>query len=143
MKKLPLCALLSGAMFAISGTIVLMQLAPRPDPFPLFLPLIWNVIMVTIGVGIILRCDCARRAGIAWGVFCLLASLALGAAAFYWLLPQQAEPLGTHRLIFMLVTVAFGIVFGIWQLIAFKSLAVREWTDASHSGSGSSQPHHS
>jgi len=126
MKKLPLCALLGAALFVVSGTVILVQLAPTPDPFPLFLPLVWNVIMVGIGSSIILRCDCARCAGIIWGIFCLLASLALGAAAFYWLLPQQTEPLGTARLVFMLLTVGFGIVFGIWQLIAFHSPAVRE-----------------
>lgn len=126
MKKLPLCALLGAALFVVSGTILLVQLAPTPDPFPLFLPLVWNVIMVGIGSSIILRCDCARCAGIVWGIFCLVASLALGGAAFYWLLPQQTEPLGTARLVFMLLTVGFGVVFGIWQLIAFNSPAVRQ-----------------
>ena len=100
MKKLPLCTLLFGAIFAVSGTIALVQTAPRPEPFPLFFPLLWDLIMVGIGAGVILRCDCARRAGMIWGAFCIVASLAIGAAAFGWLWPQQAEPLGTHRLIF-------------------------------------------
>jgi len=145
MKKLPLCTLLSGALFAIFGTIVLAKLAPRPDPFPLFLPLTWDVIMVGIGSGIILRCDCARRAGVIWGIFCILASLAIGAAAFGWLLPQQAEPMGTQRLIFMGLSVVFGLIFGIWQLFAFNSPAVREWTDGAHHShpSASSTPHRS
>ena len=129
MKKLPLCTLLFGAVFAISGTIALILHAPRPEPFPLFFPLMWDAIMVAIGVGIILRCDCARRAGMIWGAFCIIASLVIGAAAFGWLLPQQAEPLGTHRLIFMLVTVGFGLIFGVWQLFALNSPSVRAWTE--------------
>lgn len=143
MKKLPFCALLSGALFAIFGIVLLAQLAPRPDPLPLFLPLVWDAIMVTIGVGITLRCDCKRCAGIVWGIFCILASLALGAAAFGWLLPQKAEPLGTPRLVFMVVTIAFGVLFGIWQLFAVNSPAVRAWTNSHHDGHDHlSQPHH-
>jgi tryptophan-rich sensory protein len=129
MKKLPLCTLLGGAAFAIAGTVSLLQLAPRPDPFPLFFPLMWDLIMVAIGAGLILRCDCARRAGIAWSVFCIIASLAIGTAAFGWLLPQHGEPLGTQRMIFMFVSVAFGLVFGVWQIFALNSPAVREWTE--------------
>jgi hypothetical protein len=149
MKKLPLCTLVFGAIFAISGTIALVQTAPRPEPFPLFFPLIWDLILVAIGAGIILRCACARRAGVVWGIFCILASLAIGAAAFGWLLPQQAqaEPLGTHRLVFMLVTVGFGLIYGIWQLIAFHSPSVREWTEPPirpiDDGHRSHQPQHS
>ncbi len=128
MKKLPLCTLLGGALFAIFGTIALMEIAPRPDPFPLFFPLAWDAIMVAIASGIILRCDCARRAGLIWGIFCLLASLAIGAAALGWLWPQQTEPMGHQRMIFMGLTVFFGFAFGIWQLIAFNSPEVRAWT---------------
>jgi hypothetical protein len=143
MKKLPFCALISGALFAIFGTILLAQLAPRPDPFPLFLPLAWDMIMVAISVGIVLRCDCARRAGLIWGVFSLLASLALGASALGWLMPQESEPLSGQRLIFMSVTVAFGVVFGIWQLFALNSPAVRAWTDPQQADHPHmSQPHH-
>lgn len=135
MKKLPLCVLLSSALFAVAGTVILVQFAPHPDPFPLFFPLVWDVVMVGTAAGIVLRCDCARCAGIIWGVFCILASLAIGAAAFWWLLPQQAEPMGTPRLVFMLVTVAFGLIFGIWQLFAVNSPSVRSWTEHSHHGS--------
>jgi hypothetical protein len=131
MKKLPLCTLLGGAAFAIFGTVALHQVAPRPDPFPLFFPLMWDLIMVAIGAGLILRCDCARKAGIAWGIFCILASLAIGASAFGWLLPQPNEPLSKQRLIFMFVSVAFGLLFGIWQLFALNSASVREWTGPS------------
>lgn len=132
MKKLPLCVLFGSAVFAIAGTVTLVQLAPQPEPFPLFFPLIWDLVMVGTAVSIVLRCDCARCAGIVWGVFCILASLAIGAAALLWLLPQQAEPLGTHRLVFMLVTVGFGLVFGIWQLFALNSPSVRSWADHAH-----------
>lgn len=132
MKKLPLLVLLGSAAFAIAGTVILVQLTPSPDPFPLFLPLLWNVVMVAVSSSVVLRCDCARCAGITWGIFCILASLALGAAAFYWLLPQQTEPLGGARLVFMLVTVAFGVVFGIWQLIAVNSPAVRSGNPSQH-----------
>lgn len=144
MKKLPLCMLFSSAVFAVAGTVLLTQIAPQPDPFPLFFPLIWDLVMVGAAVGIILRCDCARCAGLIWGIFCILASLAIGAAAFFWLLPQQAEPLGTQRLIFMLVTVAFGLLFGIWQLFALNSTSVRNWTEHTHHGDAHThQPHHS
>lgn len=144
MKKLPLCTLVFGAVFAISGTVALIQNAPRPEPFPLFFPLMWDLIMVAIGGGIILRCDCARRAGIIWGAFCIVASLVIGAAAFGWLLPQHSEPLSTHRLVFMLVTVAFGLVFGVWQLFALNSPAVRSWTEPEpHTDAHVSRAHHS
>lgn len=134
MKKLPLCVLFSSALFAIAGTITLIQIAPQPEPFPLFFPLMWDLIMVGTAASIVLRCDCRRCIGLIWGIFCILASLAIGAAAFFWLLPQQAEPLGTHRLVFMLVTVAFGLVFGIWQLFAVNSPSVRSLTDPAHVG---------
>jgi len=67
------------------------------------------------------------------------------AAAFDWLLPQQAEPMGMQRLIFMFVSVAFGLVFGIWQLFALNSPSVRAWTEPErHTQHHShSQPHHS
>jgi hypothetical protein len=142
MKKLPLCALFCGAGFAIAGTILLAQLTPRPSPLALFLPLLWDLIMVAIGVGVILRCDCSRRSGIVWGIFCILASLAIGAAAFDWLIPQQSEPLGSQRLLFMIVTVGFGLVFAIWQMFALNSPAVRAWTDPAHADEHTSQPHH-
>lgn len=142
MKKLPLCALLCGAGFAIAGTILLAQLTPRPNPLVLFLPLFWDLIMVAIGAGVILRCDCSRRSGVVWGVFCILASIAIGAAAFDWLLPQQSEPLGNQRLLFMIVTVGFGLVFSIWQMFALHSPAVRAWTDPAHADPHASQPHH-
>lgn len=142
MKKLPLCTLIGSAVFAIAGTVALLQLAPRPDPFPLLFPLLWDLIMVAVGAGLILRCDCARRAGIIWGVFCILASLAIGAAALGWLLPQPAEPLTTQRMVFMGVSVAFGLLFGIWQLFALNSPSVRAWTEPTHTHSDKHAPTH-
>lgn len=144
MKKLPSCMLLSSAAFAIAGTIALSRVAPRPDPFPLFFPLAWDLIMVGIGLGVIFRCDCARRAGLAWGVFCIFASLVIGAIALGWLWPQGTEPLGRPRLVFMCLTVAFGLIFGIWQLFALNSPEVRAWTDPDHrlDPGTHSQPHH-
>jgi hypothetical protein len=82
-----------------------------------------------------------------WGAFCIIASLAIGAAAFGWLLPQQSEPLGMHRLVFMLVTVGFGLIFGVWQLFALNSPSVRAWTEPQHENdhhaTGHTQPRHS
>jgi hypothetical protein len=143
MKKLPFCMLLSSGAFAVAGTVLLTQIAPQPDPFPLFFPLLWDLVMVGAAVGIVLRCDCARCAGMIWGVFCILASIAIGAAAFFWLLPQQGDPMGTERLVFMLVTVAFGLLFGVWQLFAVNSPAVRNWAEHTHHPDTPTQPHHS
>lgn len=142
MKKLPLCTLLCAAGFAIAGTILLAQLTPRPSPLALFLPLLWDLIMVAISVGVVLSCDCSRRTGFVWGIFCVIASLGIGAAAFDWLLPQQNEPLGLQRLLFMIVTVGFGLIFAIWQLFALNSPTVRAWTDPAHTDDPTSQPHH-
>jgi hypothetical protein len=128
MKKLPLCTLLGGALFAIAGTVLLFQIVPYPEPFPLFLPLMWDLIMVAIGAGIILKCNYARRAGMVWGIFCILASLAIGAAAFGWLLPQPREPLTTERHVFMFVTVVFGVLYGVWQFLTLRSPAMQAWT---------------
>lgn len=129
MKKLPLCALVGGAGFVIAGTTLLAQLDPKPNATALFLPLLWDAVMVVIGAAIILRCDCARRSGLVWNVFCFLATLAIGVAAFDWLLPQRSEPLGTTRIVFMLLTVGFGLVYSIWQAVAFYSPSVRAWVE--------------
>ena len=128
MKKLPFCTLLGGALFAVAGTVLLIQIVPEPEPFPLFLPLMWDLIMVAIGAGIILKCNYARRAGMAWGIFCIVASLAIGAAAFGWLLPQPPEALTTERHVFMFVTVTFGVIYGIWQFMTLRSPAMQAWT---------------
>jgi len=143
MKKLPLCTLIGGALFAIGGTIALLDLARRPEPLLLFFPLAWDLVMVAIGVGVILRYDCARRAGMVWGVFCLLASLAVGLACFSWLSPQQPDPPDAHRVIFTLLSVGFGVIFGIWQLVAFNGPEMRAWTASERTAAPvASEPHH-
>ena len=128
MKKLPLCALLGGALFAIIGTVLLLEFARRREPLLLSIPLVWDLVMVTIGAGVVLRCDCARRAGLLWGIFCIVASLLLGGTVFEWVLPKQADSTDPHRLVFLALSVGFGLVYGVWQLIAFNSPAVRAWT---------------
>ena len=80
MKKLPLCTLSAGALFVTIGTIALVRLTPRPDPFGLLFPLVWDLAMVGIGLGIVFRSDCARKAGIAWSIFCIIATLGVGGA---------------------------------------------------------------
>jgi hypothetical protein len=100
--------------------------------------------MVAIGLSVMLRCDCARRAGLVWGIFCILATLFVGGTSFEWVLPQQAASTGTHRLIFVILSVGFGVVYGIWQLIAFYSPAVRAWTvHHTHEHHDHSHPAHS
>lgn len=141
MKKLPLCALISSAGFAVAIAILLLELAPRPSPFVLFLPLLWDAVMVGVSAAITLRCGCARRIGFTWAAFCVLATLGIGAAAFDWLLPQTSEPLSSARVVFMVVTVGFGVVFSVWQFFALNSRAVRDWTD-SESGSAHPSPLH-
>ncbi|HVU25516.1 MAG TPA: hypothetical protein VHE13_15415 [Opitutus sp.] len=133
MKKLSVCALLGGALFALGGTAALVELASRRfGTLFLFFPLAWDLVMVALGLCIVLRCECARRAAVAWGIFCVFASLLVGVAAFDWLLPQQSEPPGVHRMIFMILSVGFGVIFGIWQLVAFKSPELRSWAGPGH-----------
>ncbi|HWA88247.1 MAG TPA: hypothetical protein VG710_18615 [Opitutus sp.] len=136
MKKLSVCALLGGALFALGGTGALFELASwRFGLLFLFFPLAWDLVMVALGVCVVLRCECARRAALAWGIFCVIASLLVGVASFDWLLPQQAEPPGVHRMIFMMLSVAFGVIFGVWQLVAFNSAELRAQFEHR-------QPHH-
>jgi hypothetical protein len=138
MKKFSVCALLGGALFAIGGTAALVELASRRFGLLfLFFPLAWDLVMVALGLCIVLRCECARRPAFVWGVFCVIASLVVGFASFDWLVPQQAEPPDTHRLIFMMLSVAFGLGFGVWQLFAFNSPELRMSTVDDHA-----EPHH-
>ncbi len=141
MKKLPLCSLLGGALFAIAGTVVLLEYARRREPLLLSIPLVWDIVMVAIGAGVVLRCDCARRAGLVWGVFCIVASLLLGGAAFAWVLPQQGDTVDPHRLVFLVLSAAFGVIFGVWQLFAFNSTVVKAWTAAEQPGEHSKPQH--
>ena len=128
MKKLPLCTLLAGALFVVVGTIALVRLTPRPDPFGLLFPLLWDLAMVGIGLGIVFRCDCARRAGIAWSIFCIIATLGVGGATLFWTLGQGNNALGRDRLAFLAVTIAFGVLFGLWQFLTLRSPAAQAWT---------------
>ena|SRR5690242_9615264 len=127
MKKLPFCALSAGALFVILGTLALLYLTPRPEPFPILFPLLWDLAMVGIGLGVIFRCEVARKQGVLWGVFCIIASLVVGAAAVVWIRLQHQESLGVERMIFMAVTIGFGVIFGIWQLIILRSPTALTW----------------
>ncbi len=129
MKKLPLCTLSAGALFVTIGIIALVRLAPRPDPFGLLFPLVWDLAMVGIGLGIVFRSDCARKAGIAWSIFCIIATLGVGGATIFWALDQSNHSLGRDRLGFLAVTIAFGVLFGLWQLLVLRSPAAQEWTE--------------
>ena len=128
MKKLPYCPLLAGAFFVVFGIHTLLQLTHRTEPFGLLFPLLWDLTMVAIGLGIILRCDVARKAGVLWGIFCLVASVVIGIAAFRWAFQPRSVPLGHDRLFFMFLAVAFGLLFGAWQWRVLQSPAAREWT---------------
>jgi len=140
MKKLPFCALSAGALFVIFGVCTIVYLAPHPEPFGLLFPLLWDMAMVSIGLGVIFRCAVARKAGFIWSIFCLIASLAVAAAAFLWILPQYPESVGLRRLTFMTLTVGFGVLFGIWQLFILRSPTALAWS--SHTA-GPESPDHS
>jgi hypothetical protein len=135
MKKLPFCALTSGALFVILGIGALLLFTPRPEPFGMLFPLLWDMAMIGIGLGIVFRCEVARKAGMVWGVFCILASFAVGVAAIWWILAQRREALGTERIGFMFVTVLFGLLFAGWQFTVLRSPTALAWTkpdDAPH-----------
>lgn len=126
MKKLPFCALSAGALFAIFGFLTLFLLTPGPQPFRLLFPLFWDVAMVGISLGIVFRSECARKAGLVWGVFCIAATLAVGGATYLWAVRQSENALGRDRLVFLAVTVGFGVLFGLWQLVVLRNPASAE-----------------
>lgn len=132
MKKLPICTLCAGVLFVVVGTIALLRLTPRPEPFGLLFPLLWDLAMVGIGLGIVFRSECARKAGIAWSIFCIVATLGVGGATIFWTLGQSDNALGRDRLIFLGVTIAFGVLFGLWQLLVLRSPAAKAWTATPH-----------
>lgn len=142
MKKLPYCPLLAGAFFVVFGIHTLLQLTHRTEPFGLLFPLLWDLTMVAIGLGIILRCDVARKAGVLWGIFCLVASVIIGIAAFRWVFQPRSVPLGHDRVFFMFLAVAFGLLFGLWQWRVLQSPAAREWTRPPRRGHGHGHDHH-
>jgi hypothetical protein len=127
MKKLPLCALSAGALFAILGTLTILYLSHRPEPFGLLFPLLWDMVMVGIGLGIIFRCEVARKAAFAWGIFCMIAMIAVGIVTVLWIIPQHPEALGTRRIVFMVVSIGFGVIFAIWQLLVLRSPTALSW----------------
>jgi hypothetical protein len=124
----------------VVGTIALLRLTPRPDPFGLLFPLLWDLAMVGIGLGIVFRCECARKAGIAWSIFCIVATLGVGGATLFWTLRQSDQSLGRDRLVFLGVTIAFGVLFGLWQLLVLRSSSTREWTDPARNAEPAVRP---
>jgi hypothetical protein len=140
MKKLPYCPLVAGVLFVVFGTNTLFQLTQHAEPFGLLFPLLWDLIMVAIGLGVILRCDIARRAGVIWGLFCVIASVVIGVAAIRWMLQVRTESLGYDRIFFVFLAVAFGFLFGVWQWRVLQSPAAREWVRPGHHPADA-QPH--
>lgn len=132
MKKLPYCPLVAGVLFVVFGTHTLLQFTRLTEPFGLLFPLLWDLIMVAIGLGVILRCHVARKAGVAWGIFCLLSSVVIGLATVNWVLQPRGVPLGHDRVFFMFLAVAFGLLFGIWQWKVLQSPAARDWRRSEH-----------
>jgi hypothetical protein len=128
MKKIPLCTLSAGVLFVAFGVRAVYQLGDRTEPFGLLVPLVWNVIMVGIGLGLILRCEIARRAGIIWSYFCIGVSIVMGAGMLLWILRHPPE---TERVVFAVLTYAFGVIFGFWQLHVLRSPAALDWTKSS------------
>lgn len=142
MKKFPLCALSAAALFVVFGIATLLYLAPRPEPFGLLFPLLWDMAMVSISLGIIFRCEVARKAGFIWSIFCLVATVAVGVVMALWILPQHPEALGSRRIVFVVLSVAFGLLFGIWQLMVLRHPTALPW-DTAHSPESHQRPRHS
>jgi hypothetical protein len=142
MKKLPLCTLSAGALFVIFGVRTVFGLGPRIEPFGLLVALMWDIIMVGIGLGLILRCEIARRAGIVWSYFCIAASIVIGAGMLLWLLRPDAAPPGTQRVVFMVLSSVFGVIFGFWQLHVLRSPTTLDWTKSRTPPAASKHPFH-
>jgi hypothetical protein len=140
MKTLPLCTLSAGVLFVAFGVRAVYGLGERTEPFGLLVPLVWDIIMVGIGLGLILRCEIARRAGIVWGYFCIVACLIMGGGTLLWILRPGDEPPGTERVVFTVLTYAFGLVFGFWQLHVLRSPATLDWTKHEPSAGASKHP---
>ncbi len=137
MKKLPFCALSAGALFVVLGIGAIFLLTPGTQPFSLLFPLVWDLAMVGISLGIVFRSACARKAGLAWSVFCIVATLAVGVATYFWAMKQHDNALGRDRLVFLGVTIGFGVLFGLWQLLVLRSPnSVEAWfaTSSRHRG---------
>jgi len=146
MKKLPYWTLLVGAIFVTFGIRELFRLKEHIEPFGLLFPLLWDATMVVIGLGIIFRCNCARKAGMAWCVFCIAASLMVGVAALFWILQPRYEPFSMDRMFFITLAVVFGVVFGTWQLRVLRGTSDQEWAETHqhhHAVSAKHKKHHS
>jgi hypothetical protein len=142
MKKLPLCTLSAGVLFVAFGVRAVYQLGERTEPMGLLVPLVWDIIMVGIGLGLILRCEVARRAGIVWSYFCIAVCLVMGGGTLLWILRPGDEPPSTERVVFTVLTYAFGLIFGFWQLHVLRSPATLDWTKGESSPAESKHPFH-
>ncbi len=142
MKKLPLCTLSAGALFVVFGIRTVFGLGPRTEPLGLLVPLVWDIIMVGIGLGLIFRCEIARRAGILWSYFCIAASIGIGLGMLLWLLRPDVELPGTQRVVFMVLSYSFGVIFGFWQLHVLRSPASLAWTKPVAPTEASKHPFH-
>ena len=140
MKKLPFCTLSAAALFVVCGIASLLYFPRHPEPFSLLFPLLWDFAMVGIGLGLVFRCEVARKAGIIWSIFCIVASLAIGVTIAVWALPQHHESLGNERIAFMAVAVLFGVLFGAWQLRVLRSPTALAWTAPSRDAEAASHP---
>lgn len=141
-KSLPFCTLTAGAAFVLFGISTVAYLAPKPEPFGLLFPLLWDIAMVGISLCVIFPCVVARKAGFVWSVFCLLASLAVAVAAFLWVEPQYPHSVGVRRLSFMAVTVGFGVIFSIWQIFVLRSPTALSWNNTSSTPPNSGHVRH-
>jgi hypothetical protein len=130
MKKLPYCTLVVGALFVTFGIRELFRLKAQIEPFGLLFPLLWDMTMVGIGVGIVLKADCGRKAGMCWCVFSLIASLFVGIAAIFWITHPRYVPFSLDRMFFVLLAVVFGLIFGIWQLLVLRGPAHKKHCDS-------------
>lgn len=141
MRKLPYCTLVVGAFFVIFGISELFRLKSHIEPFGLLFPLLWDIMMVMIGLGIIFRCNCARKAGMAWCIFCLAATVMVGIGALYWILHPRAEPFSMDRAFFVSLAVVFGLVYGAWQYRVLCKTSDEEWTESAPPHSTAVKPH--
>ena len=55
-------------------------------------------------------------------------TLGVGGATLFWTIGQSDNSLGRDRLAFLAVTIAFGVLFGLWQFLTLRSPAAQAWT---------------
>ncbi|MCX6941032.1 MAG: hypothetical protein NTX09_09885 [Verrucomicrobia bacterium] len=63
------------------------------------------------------------------GGICIIATLGVGGATIFWTVDQNNNSLGRDRLAFLAVTISFGVLFGLWQLLVLRSPAAKAWTE--------------